>query len=687
MKIKAQTSLMVIVSLITMFLIIWASSSFTNLSTGKRLTEQIKQQLVYKETDYMKGFSRVALIFSSHNALRDTGKLGGVLGIPQERNWICTDPKIPPVDQVRYHLSKDTIDYLNRYIVNLNVANQRDILRYGVSKYACVDYDVSQSSVDSGLNDISYNIGSYGSNIEVIGEDGNAKSDNDVYEEVSPVRYWLMYRQYSEWANRNVLKHEVATCLEKICDCPSIDHCPTFQTCVEHATQVAVKDLQRGFDDGGFPTSSRITCSGGFACNYTETEECAGSDEVQTWENPPFCNRCELGTTGPLCGGGIKLDSNGNRKSVIGSVSEEKLQEAFSWTPPKGQRTNEDFCNGKVCKFWKETRGAMEATFTCIDKKHLLSTKDHDELEFSVYATIDVKKKNCPENSAIMDINDCVWTPIKWKTVCNIDPITGIRECEDVPILWECTDCNCKDQSGVPMPTPNTGSRWCVKELGVPIPKPTTTTTSTTIPKCPNMLTNPSFGGSYAQTGTSINMPGDWTLTCGQTPSCSDNENIETIDPGTGNNLDTIEYLPPEANTLAKGTVDDQFYVDNDRNLKIFKWGPTQFTMCQDVSGLTPGQYDFTINVYPDLYDVQNENKIYATDPASGRIRIFTNDGYDSGSMDGNQIKYGQYNEISRTITAKSSTNKICIEVVSPFPYRNNWWFDAFSLRQEGMSC
>ncbi len=693
---------MIIVSLVTIFLIIWAVSSFTNMSIGKRLSEQIKQQLVYKETDYMKGFSRVALIFSSHNALRDTGKLGGVTEISMERNWICTDPKVPSTDQVRYHLSKETLKYLNKYISNVNSANQRDILQYKVSKFSCVDYDVSQSGVDSGTNDVSYNIGAYGSDIEVRGEDGAASSDNDVYEEISPVRYWLMYRKFSEWAKRNVLKKEVADCLPKICDCPAntndecgnVNNCPTFKSCVEEAVKTAEADLKNGFAD------SRIECRSSLMCDYTEWEECKGSDSLEVWKNAPKCNRCVLGETGSLCGRSINLD-DGYTKSITANLIQEKSEKI------NAADRGPDQCTGKVCKYYRETRGAMEATFTCIDKKHLLSTKERNELQFTVYATVDLKKKNCPENSAIMTIDDCIWSCTKWSdTDCedigdpgSYDDRDSSGKCKSyVCIYEECLDCDCKrpDASGdrtlTSMPQPDTGCRWCVKEPGTPIPKTTTTSTSTTIPpRCPNLLTNSGFDGGYANTGTSINMPDSWTLTF------KDNEEIRTIDPRTGNDLGTIHYFPPEANTIQIGTIpENNFFLDGDRNLKIFKGGgATWFTMCQDVSGLTPGQnYDFTINIFPDIYegcsggDNCENGKRFATDPAMGRVRLYTNGASgDTSWIDGTGIRYGQYNSITLLMNAQSDQAKVCIEVLSPGLYSNNWWFDAFSLRQSGISC
>lgn len=504
---------MIIVSLVTIFLIIWVVSSFTNMSIGKRLSEQIKQQLVYKETDYMKGFSRVALIFSSHNALRDTGKLGGVTEISMERNWICTDPKVPSTDQVRYHLSKETLKYLNKYISNVNNANQRDILQYKVSKFSCVDYDVSQSGVDSGTNDVSYNIGAYSSDIEVKGEDGTASSDNDVYEEISPVRYWLMYRKFSEWAKRNVLKKEVADCLPKICDCPAntnggcgnVNNCPIFKSCVAIAVEKAKADLKNGFAD------SRIECRSSLMCDYTEWEECKGSDSLEVWKNAPKCNRCVLGETGPLCGKSINLD-DGYTKSISANLIQEKSEKI------NAADRGPDQCTGKVCKYYRETRGAMEATFTCIDKKHLLSTKEHNELQFTVYATIDLKKKNCPENSAIMTIDDCIWSCTKWSdTDCEdvedpgpADDRDSSGKCKSyVCIYEECLDCDCKRPyaSGArtltSMPRPDTGCRWCVKEPGTPIPK---TTTTSTIPPTPS-------GGACWR----INMPTDCTTGYGTT--------------------------------------------------------------------------------------------------------------------------------------------------------------------------
>ena len=305
--------------------------------------------------DILKGYSRHALLLSSYAATKKVALSGGEInevGIP--RNWICNEDVSPDVEDVRYFLSEETLEYLNRYLENSEI---EDLPEQDVEPYTCVDYDVN--GVLDGKNDEGFNVSSYGSKIRVTLEDDVVSSENNVYEEIVENRFWFMYRKFKEWTpeGARILNNSVTDCLQHVCDCPSMDSdgvcescrntCEKFQNCIEKTIKNALAELK--FD---YPY---VTCDANLIGCYYNRGMC---DE---------CNRCQKEEPEELCVKELGLQSNGNT---------EPLNILY-------------FQGDEVC-------GSMEAIFTCTDYKYLLSVEGERNLEFSVRATIVLEDYDCP---------------------------------------------------------------------------------------------------------------------------------------------------------------------------------------------------------------------------------------------------------------------------------------------------
>ena len=308
--------------------------------------------------DVLKGFSRHALLLSSHAATKQVALSGGEIneaGIP--RNWICNEDVSPDVDDVRYFLSEETLKYLNMYLENSTI---EDLPEQDIQNYTCVDYDVNESVLFEKNNE-RFNVGSYGSKIHITLEDDVVSSDNDVYEEITENRFWFMYRKFREWApeGAKTLYDDVSNCLQYVCDhdCPGMDSdggcepcegsCSEFQYCIEGAIEDALAELK--FDD------PYVTCYTNLIGCYYGYGSCGSR-----------CNTCQKEEAEEPCVKGLSFQSNENTEPL----------------------TRLYFQGPDVC-------GSMEANFTCTDYKYLLSVEGERNLVFSVRATIEVERYTC----------------------------------------------------------------------------------------------------------------------------------------------------------------------------------------------------------------------------------------------------------------------------------------------------
>lgn len=251
MKRKSQSSLLVLVSLVGIFLIAWISSLFLSISSSQRSVEETLLSKIMMYLDYIKGFTRDAFILAVHAETRYVASQGGhAASMSYPRSWICNSDVSPSVDEVRFFLSNETMDSLNDYIKNFKI---NDLPMINITNSTCVDYDVNENTVFSGKNDEKFNVGSYGSRAKVVFENNTVSSGNEVYEEIAQDRFWFMYRKFKEWmpAAENILVGGTCSCLSEICNCP-VSHepggcypcqetCPGFNLCLESIVESARK--------------------------------------------------------------------------------------------------------------------------------------------------------------------------------------------------------------------------------------------------------------------------------------------------------------------------------------------------------------------------------------------------------------------------------------------------------------
>ncbi|MEM5853201.1 MAG: hypothetical protein QXG39_01050 [Candidatus Aenigmatarchaeota archaeon] len=411
---KSQSSLLVLICLIGISLILWITSAFLATTSSQRVVQETIFSKISKYLDYVKGFTRNALIFSVHAESKRIASQGGQTsdaGIP--RSWICNAEVSPSVDEVRFFLSEETKMDLNKYLKNFKL---QDLPVINVTNSTCVDYDVDETSVLSGKNDEEFKVGCYGSKINISLDENLVSSSNEVYEGIEQNRFWYMYRIFREWAPvaTQILVGGTCSCLSKICSCGNSDYsggcmpcastCPGFQNCLENVVENARKVLQNSFDE-------YVRCNARLIGCYHELEPCTGVFECIDWENAPACNNCLRENAGELCS-----------KRIIMERPTVQAKPTFSTSFSKNKLSSiyfSDSCSSKKCKLWYETKGSMEAVFSCTDEKYLLSVSGDRHLMFSVHAMAKLRAIRCYyERPCVESDGDCVCPPGSWCTEC-----------------------------------------------------------------------------------------------------------------------------------------------------------------------------------------------------------------------------------------------------------------------------
>ncbi|MFZ0546779.1 MAG: hypothetical protein WAM60_15135 [Candidatus Promineifilaceae bacterium] len=190
-----------------------------------------------------------------------------------------------------------------------------------------------------------------------------------------------------------------------------------------------------------------------------------------------------------------------------------------------------------------------------------------------------------------------------------------------------------------------------------------------------NLLPNPSFeDGWYNLNGIpELQVPNQWTLEW----DTGDNP----LDPDPWN-----DFVRPESRVLnfdfLPASEHDTFIWDGSHTVKIFKGeGAISFRLFTFVF-LQPGNYQFEINIYPDLIVGYTDagGKIFADDPLSGELQFLV----DVPATTWILPHFGQRNTYAHSFTVTNARMvKIGLAVRGRWAIENNGWFmDDWSLRQ-----
>jgi hypothetical protein len=218
-----------------------------------------------------------------------------------------------------------------------------------------------------------------------------------------------------------------------------------------------------------------------------------------------------------------------------------------------------------------------------------------------------------------------------------------------------------------------------------PSPSPSPVSSPVTPPPTPpplppgtaNLLPNPSFeDGWYNLNGIpELQVANQWTLEW--------DEGANPLDPDPWN-----AFVRPETRVLSRDFIPphehDLFIWDGNYTVKVFKGSGAISVRLWTSTYLEPGRYRFQIQVFPDLVvDYINGQKVWAPDPLSGEVRLYTS----AGGTDWMLPVFGARNTFVYDFSlAQGGTTRLGVALRGRWAITNNGWFvDDWSLiRQPG---
>jgi hypothetical protein len=366
--------------IVGIFSIFFISLLFQSGSFRSQTVKDMLLSRVSKYLDITKGFVQYSALLSSHAACYDVAYKGGH-SVEGTRTWICNIPWAPKVDEVRFFLGKETLEFLNRYVTNYKVTDPL----ISVKNFTCSNYNVNESSVISGEVDERFNIEAFGSKINVTFEENSAASKHDFDLEISRIRFWYMYRIFKKWSETTTLPQDICAGLGLVCYCnPSLGYCssncPSFQAYSLEQVEKSRKYLISLFNDTEY-----IECTAMMDCCMTRiTRNTDSVEKCLTWDEWP-CGGCNREQPGDLCLNSILNFSEPKVEpiSIAGKTDVNKTRflqfnvgVSISWEHPclcKAPAPGHvDEC-GNVDILSSEPKGTITAMFSCIDKKYSLS--------------------------------------------------------------------------------------------------------------------------------------------------------------------------------------------------------------------------------------------------------------------------------------------------------------------------
>ncbi len=344
---SGQSSILIVVMIVAVLAVLWASTTFNQFSIRNRITTSEAYNKFAKYLDIIKGFSRSSLQLATYKATYEVAQGG--------RTYYCNQPYTPSYKVILNDLEGVTKDAFNSYVDNLKFSEP--LLKIDVKGSNCVGFDVTKDKLDSGALDEQFGISSYGSNVKISGGDNNVFSDNNIFSDILVRdRFMKLYRGFEKWyKTTKVFEQGCNSCATSGCGCVSTDcgacsSCPPLNSCItQNVIRKGVLELNNKIflDESGQPDPF-IECTGYTTTCHLDIRKvpCKAKGTCDQWEEN-MCKNC---------------DTNRNDKLCVDDILKYGLVRAAE------QKLVSYDCVVEM----KDVKAAVNAVFTCTDKKYAL---------------------------------------------------------------------------------------------------------------------------------------------------------------------------------------------------------------------------------------------------------------------------------------------------------------------------
>ena len=240
-----QTSIILIVFLISGIMILWLFSTFNQSSLKARILSLTQIDRMSKSIDMIKGLSRNILQLSVHKSTLTTAGKGYV--------FYCDSKTIPSLNVVLYDLGYQTNATFNEYLMNIKSSDERMI--FNVTPAICSTFDIKEDMLYQGKYDEMFNASIFGSSVKVKYGNDEIVSSNDIKDEtVVRNRFWRLHRGLKSWVESTNVFNNACGCLSNACgcqaECGSCETCTSLNDCLyTNLVKPSIEELDKIFND------------------------------------------------------------------------------------------------------------------------------------------------------------------------------------------------------------------------------------------------------------------------------------------------------------------------------------------------------------------------------------------------------------------------------------------------------
>lgn len=368
-----------------------SSYVFFNIFYGTKYEREISKikilNMMSNVIEVFKGYLKLSLSYSAHQALRESACFGGMISGQQPWAWICGGPNPLPAEESKSCSEKFIKYYLNFYASNFSTTLPVEIAKKNFTDCA-MDIDIGE--IFSGAYDEgNFWVNCTEASMNLLSKNLQIAERLNTSNFVTHNRFWYLFRIITDWANENYYGKCICSATIGCGDCNSVDQC----------AKEALKRLQQRFDDY-------------VECKREESVKCCEHETGPPCNEPRMClpwpsacqARCELECVDPPLNSSVCLP-----KGIVAASGNQNTYNI--WERLRFSPTDQEISCFSIK--WDEWRLAGQDLYWCEDHKYYVPSPNGPiPLKFRIIAQASFRvphpdceylvKCDCPP-----DVTDC----------------------------------------------------------------------------------------------------------------------------------------------------------------------------------------------------------------------------------------------------------------------------------------